>query len=220
LDMYVTINTLFAAAAQDALYRNDLADGNSWFNVSCVGTTSNRSAIGARVRIKSTISGSATWQLREISAHNASTGHNSLRAHFGLGDATTIDSLVVEWPSGIVDIFSNLAPDAFMTVTEGETITSINDSSPNQIHQFNLQQNYPNPFNPTTTIRFSLLRAQRVLLKVYDLQGKEVAALLDEKLPMGEHTAVFDAGNLASGVYVYRLSANATTQAMKAVLLK
>ncbi|MGH1362717.1 MAG: FG-GAP-like repeat-containing protein [Calditrichia bacterium] len=220
LDMYVTINTLFAAAAQDALYRNDLTDGNSWFNVSCVGTTSNRSAIGARVKLKSTISGSPTWQLREISAHNASTGHNSLRAHFGLGDATTIDSLVVEWPSGIVDTFSNLTPDAFMTVTEGETITSINDSSPNQIHQFNLQQNYPNPFNPTTTIRFSLLSAQHVTLKVYDLQGKEVAGLLNQKLPMGEHSTVFDAGSLASGVYVYRLTANTTTQAMKAVLLR
>jgi len=221
LDMYVTFNSLTAGPAQDALYRNDLSNGNSWLNVYCIGTQSNRSAIGARVRVKATISGNSYWQMREISSQNASTGQNSLRAHFGLGDATSIDSLVVEWPSsGIKDIFVNPTPNTFITVTEGETMTSIGDDHRNGIHQFQLQQNYPNPFNPSTTIRFSLNRAEQVTLKVYDLQGKEVATLVESNLPTGEHNVVFDADNLPSGIYVYRLTTGIFSQARKAMLLK
>lgn len=220
LDMYVTLNTLTAGPAQDALYRNDLANGNSWLNVYCIGTQSNRSAIGAKVRVKATISGNTYWQMREISSQNASTGQNSLRNHFGLGDATAIDSLVIDWPSGIQDVFVNPTPNTFIKVSEGETITSISDEGQNTFQHFQLEQNYPNPFNPSTTIRFSLNRSEQVTLKVYDLRGKEVATLLDENLPMGEHGAVFDAGSLPSGVYVYRLTTSSFSQARKAMLLK
>jgi hypothetical protein len=73
-----------------------------------------------------------------------------------------------------------------------------------------LEQNYPNPFNPTTTIRFSLSRHERVRLSVFDVLGREVLALVDGELSSGEHSARFSAagahGPLPSGVYFYRLT--------------
>ncbi|HEV8537995.1 MAG TPA: DUF2341 domain-containing protein [Bacteroidota bacterium] len=75
--------------------------------------------------------------------------------------------------------------------------------------QFLLEQNYPNPFNPTTTIQFSLPRASLVTLKVYNILGQVVATLLDaEALDDGVQEVEFNAGNVASGVYFYRLTAN------------
>lgn len=70
---------------------------------------------------------------------------------------------------------------------------------------FSLEQNYPNPFNPSTTIKFSIQTATPVSLKVYDLLGKEVASLVDEELPSGNYSVDFNANNLASGTYFYRL---------------
>lgn len=68
-----------------------------------------------------------------------------------------------------------------------------------------LAQNYPNPFNPTTTIRFSLPRREYVLLRVFDVLGREVATLVNVELNAGEHAAVFDARDLPAGVYFYEL---------------
>jgi hypothetical protein len=74
-----------------------------------------------------------------------------------------------------------------------------------------LEQNYPNPFNPTTTIRFSLSRRERVRLTVFDVLGRELVTLLDGEVNSGEHTVRFSAtgphGQWTSGVYLYRLSA-------------
>lgn len=72
---------------------------------------------------------------------------------------------------------------------------------------FTLGHNYPNPFNPSTSIDFSVVSAGEVTLAVYDLLGREVAVLVNEKLDPGNYTVRFDAGNLASGVYVCRMRA-------------
>jgi len=72
---------------------------------------------------------------------------------------------------------------------------------------FELQQNYPNPFNPVTTIRYHLPVNSEVDLRVYDALGHEVAVLVGEKQPAGTREIVFDAANLSSGFYFYRLVA-------------
>lgn len=77
--------------------------------------------------------------------------------------------------------------------------------------QFSLEQNYPNPFNPVTTIRYALPGSQKVSLKVFDSLGRETAGLTEGEKSPGWHTVIFDASNLASGVYFYRLSTSLFT---------
>jgi hypothetical protein len=72
---------------------------------------------------------------------------------------------------------------------------------------FSLSQNYPNPFNPSTTIGFALPTSGRVVLKVYDLLGREMATLLDGQRAAGTYNLSFNAAEYSSGVYLYRLSA-------------
>ena len=83
-----------------------------------------------------------------------------------------------------------------------------------------LSQNYPNPFNPSTTINFSLPIAGYVKLVVYDILGNEVSELIDEKMNAGNYQVKFDGSKLASGVYVYSLTAGEFKQTKKMVLIK
>lgn len=85
---------------------------------------------------------------------------------------------------------------------------------------YSLNQNYPNPFNPTTTIEYGLPQPEFVTLKIYDLLGREVMTLIKEKQKAGEHRVSFDAGSLASGVYVYRLKAGEFIKSHKMILLR
>ncbi|NBC17997.1 MAG: T9SS type A sorting domain-containing protein [Bacteroidetes bacterium] len=85
---------------------------------------------------------------------------------------------------------------------------------------FALAANYPNPFNPQTTIRYALPQAAEVRLVVYDVLGREVAVLVDGMRPAGRHQAVFEAANLPSGVYLYRLDADSFTQTRRMLLVK
>lgn len=98
------------------LYRNN-SNGNHWVTVQGVGRVSNRSAIGARVRVQATIQGKTYWQMREISCGNGWSG-NSLDAHFGLGDATKATTLRIEWPSGIVQELHDVPVDHYLTIEE------------------------------------------------------------------------------------------------------
>lgn len=83
-----------------------------------------------------------------------------------------------------------------------------------------LYQNYPNPFNPTTAISFQLSAIGHVTLKVFDVLGREVATLVDKVKQPGMHSVQFDAGNLASGVYFYRLESGSFVATRKLLLLK
>ncbi|MBI5473612.1 MAG: right-handed parallel beta-helix repeat-containing protein [Ignavibacteriae bacterium] len=108
------------------------------------------------------------------------------------------------------------------------TITaSANVARENPPPAFMLHQNYPNPFNPTTLIRFSVRRpsdkvevSEMAMLNVYDILGREITQLLHERLPAGLHELRFDASNLPSGVYFYRLIAGGFVQTRRMLLLK
>ena len=86
--------------------------------------------------------------------------------------------------------------------------------------QFILSQNYPNPFNPTTAVGYQLPTASEVKLIVYDLLGREVAVLVNERKVVGSYEVKFDAAGLASGVYLYRLTAGDFVQTRKMVVIK
>ncbi len=99
------------------LYRNN-TNRNNWISIKLVGTVSNRSGIGAKVRLKATVGGTNRWQLRQISGGDGYGQMNGLRAHFGLGDATNIDTVRIEWPSGTVQELRDVWTNQFLTVTE------------------------------------------------------------------------------------------------------
>ena len=82
-----------------------------------------------------------------------------------------------------------------------------------------LAQNYPNPFNPTTTIKFYLKRSGKVKLSVYNIIGQKVADLINQELPSGFHKIKFNASNLASGVYIYRLDVGDKFISVKKMIL-
>jgi hypothetical protein len=103
--------------------------------------------------------------------------------------------------------------DAFKLKTGVKTLNTTPTS-------FALSQNYPNPFNPTTNIKYSIPSEMQVSLKVYDILGREVASLVNEKQVGGSYQVNFDASKLASGVYIYRLDAGTFVQSKKMILIK
>ena len=86
--------------------------------------------------------------------------------------------------------------------------------------EFALFDNYPNPFNPTTTIEYAIPKASFVVLKIYDIIGEEVASLVNEQKPGGNYSVKFDASNLSSGIYFYRITSGNFMATKKLILLK
>ena len=86
--------------------------------------------------------------------------------------------------------------------------------------EFKLEQNYPNPFNPSTNIVYSIPENGFVALKVFDLLGEEVATLVNEPMQSGTYSVQFDAKNLSSGTYFYRLQTEKFTDTKRMLYLK
>ena len=107
-----------AWAQDNFLYENTGSD-NHWVQIKCIGTAANISAIGTKIRVKATINGESVWQMREISSQTGHASQNNPIACFGLGDATTIDSIKVEWPGGLVQGWANPPIDRLLIITEG-----------------------------------------------------------------------------------------------------
>ncbi len=83
-----------------------------------------------------------------------------------------------------------------------------------------LKQNYPNPFNPTTNISFDLPKESTVQLQIYDIQGKLVSTLVNERMDEGTHSVSYNSSGLPSGVYFYRLQTDEFTDIKRMLLLK
>jgi len=98
--------------------------------------------------------------------------------------------------------------------------TGVNGTHPFAPRTYVLNQNYPNPFNPSTTITYELPKSSVVRLSVYDLLGREVSVLVNERRNAGSHEVNFDAAGLSSGTYIYRLQAGDFVQTRRLVLLK
>jgi len=106
-------------------------------------------------------------------------------------------------------------------VSKTVTPLAVSDNTPlKSPANFHLYPNYPNPFNPQTTIRFNISAATNVTLRIFNINGQLLQTLLHERMNAGEHSIIFDANHLASGVYYYQFQTSRTTETRKMILLR
>jgi hypothetical protein len=134
-------------------------------------------------------------------------------------DEFTVDKEVWLKPEDVANGFDTVVEEAIawidsLTVGIEEQISEANPST------YHLSQNYPNPFNPVTTIKYQIPELSFVALKVYDVLGNEVAILVNEEKPIGTYELTWNAENLSSGVYFYKLQAGSFVETKKMLLLK
>lgn len=132
-----------------------------------------------------------------------------------LGDALTLLHRVVASDGQL----STAGPAAQITLVRGRLV-SVEDDLKDLPTSFALEQNYPNPFNPTTTIVYDLPSESRVRLAVYDMLGRRISTLVDKIQPPGRHEVSFAAGELTSGLYLYRLEAGDYLESRSMLLAK
>src|ERR1035437_3811964 len=176
--------------------------------------------------------------------HNASTVFDSLRsvslfglptetrvyttgypvtwiwAHYYLSKNIGMSFLIQEYEVALT--INELKGAVIKGIVYGDTsnIVGINDKYPAHPDKFVLSQNYPNPFNPTTTINYSIPKAGNVKLTIYNVIGSKVATIVNEYKQAGNYSVQFNAGNRASGIYLYRLESGNYSAAKKFILLK
>lgn len=195
LDLFINGNQ----ATIRGLFRNELpaAADRNWLNISLEGTNSNRSAIGAKVRVKANIDTTAVWQRRDISAQNAFCGQNDLRVHVGLGKATVADSIVIEWPSGLVEYYTALAANQFVSYVEGP-MTGIEK---NHLREYPMTI-YPNPANSQVILRAELdNRFHQTEVRVVSVTGQEMLKISKGTEIPGVFEESIDVSDWPSGMY-------------------
>ena len=132
-------------------------------------------------------------------------------------DNNFIKKITVDRANNNIWILNN---EAGIFIYNHEGIVSVQNILSEMPLDFKLYQNYPNPFNPSTTINYLLPEGGNVTLKIYDILGQEVTTLVNKKQSAGKYKVKFDAGNLSSGIYFYRLIADNFWKTKKMILLK
>ncbi len=213
LDIY-----LANSGTSNFLFHNEYQPATHWLGVRLVGILSNKAAIGALVRVVT----SDGTQIRQISGGSGYCSQSSLVAHFGVGDYTIVDTVEVRWPSGVVYDTTLVDADQVIEITE-EGISGLADTDLPQAHLYPAQ---PNPFKTSVLVRFALPSPMRVSLRVYDVRGQLVEALVDGQVySPGDHRLSWSGLNregqqVASGIYFMRLEAGGSTSTRRVVYLK
>lgn len=209
LDLFVS-NGSTSNPINNFLYQNITSNSNNYIVLKLKGCTFNKSAIGVKVTLKA----GGKRMLRYVQGGNGS--QSMLWPHFGLGAATVVDSIIVDWTTGNRQILTNVSVNQFLLIDE--CLTGV--ISTQLPVKYELKQNYPNPFNPVTQIEYSLLKSGNVNLAVYDLSGKLVSTLVNESQSYGTYRYDFDASNFASGIYIYEIRTSDFVSTKKMVLIK
>ena len=204
------------------VYRNDQATGNHWFELDLIHPNGASSCPGARVRI---VTDGDQVQIREVAAGGGWLSSDAPTVHFGLGEATVIDTLKVTMPGCIWPMQTNLPADQVLTLAGVSASPVHEEDSDLPGLEAGLYSCYPNPFNPTVTIRFGLQEPGHAMLKIFDVAGRLVRVLVDEPRSAGLQNEVWrgrdQAGrSVASGSYFVLLEAENVTDVRSVILLR
>jgi hypothetical protein len=237
---------LLMAGSDFALFENT-ASGNYWLNLKLVGVKSNRDALGARAHVKAVIRGEPVLQTRTVYNQDGFL-QNSLEQVFGLGDAAVAENILIEWPSGIWQVLSDVEADQFLTITEDTSETALSkimnlsareallaglfeSTGKPALNESALPVEYvllpcvPNPFNPSTEIRYELPRPAHVNLRVFNARGQVMLNLVNELQPSGRYQVLWngcdDLGtSVPSGLYLCRLETAGVVKTIKMILVR
>lgn len=209
MDLFVT-NGSTGSLTNNYLYENVTPNAGNYITIKLKGCTLNKSAIGARIKI---VTGNLK-QMREISGGISS--QSMLWQHFGLGNAAIIDSVIVFWTTGNVQMLTNVKINQDLTVTECP-VGILSNQMP---VKYELKQNYPNPFNPFTQIEYSIVKSSNVKVSIYDVTGKFIGMPVNEFKGSGNYSIEFNGTDLASGIYIYKIETEEFTAVKKMMLVK
>lgn len=193
------------------------------FSVNVIGSANNELPLVDSTKAWYRRHGTSPWvplALREVAEV---AGNEGIIMQGDLGAATAQDSVAIDLRVASKTVHGytvdQITSPAFAV---GNWDTILTDTTPSQgiPNQFALEQNYPNPFNPATTIRYQLPAFGPVVLKVYDVLGREVATLVNEEKAAGKYSVTWNASSMSSGVYFYRLQAGAHSETKKLLVLK
>ncbi len=199
-NIYVIFNTVVP--------KDTLPDGANWMDVYAAGSGDGGASWGPPVNVTSNPGAQDLWgTLADLVDANL---HIVYGTHNYLGDLTNA-------AGAALDHYYLAVPKTSIPLVGGRVDDRPGAGVPNS---FVLQQNHPNPFNPSTAITFSLPASVNVTLEVYNMVGQKVATLVDGKLAAGDHTVNWNAQEVPSGVYFYKLEATNFSQTRKMVLMK
>ena len=141
---------------------------------------------------------------------------------------TSLDTTVVLWNNSADQYFilhtstipTTVQLDPNNWILKAVTLSGIDDEQAEVPTSFKLEQNFPNPFNPSTTVKYSIPNHSKVIIKVYDILGNEIATLLSEEKPVGTYEVNWNAASLPSGVYFYQMQAGSLLETKKMILMK
>lgn len=194
------LDLLISGASDNGLYENTTTQ-TDFINIKLVGVASNKSGIGAKIRVKA----HGFWQLREISSQNTFNGMNMLNVHFGFGAtgplALIIDSIKIEWPSGTIDICTNVFPNVFYTAIEGQCLipTALIEVEIRN-KDFFIKSVFPNPVKDKLSFNYHLELPAAFTVSVVDINGKTALKQVINSQSNND-TLSFDVKNLPAGFY-------------------
>ncbi|MBX2828146.1 MAG: VCBS repeat-containing protein [Flavobacteriaceae bacterium] len=186
----------------NSFFRNDLANGNNWVKFKLKGTESNQSGIGAKVWITS----QGITQMREVSAASTFFGMNSLIQHFGLNTASSLDQVLVQWPTGSLESFDGLGINSTHVLEEGQGVLSVESTATkNEILV------YPNPVTADLLIAMRQSTFEEAVnISIYDLKGAQVYSAPVEELDASRIVMIpqSELSSLKEGIYILTLTTN------------
>lgn len=196
------------------------------------GIIRNRSNEAPRIYYRKTTNNGVNWTAYTSANYTSTTTRDTfyfqvpgssygtkVEYYFAAQDIALPNSLATTLPSGGSGINppGTTAPSTRFTFNVTTSVSVISNEVPGEYKLFN---NYPNPFNPSTKIKFNIVKSGYVTLKVYDITGKLITTLVNQKLQAGEFNVDFDGRELASGLYIYKIQADDFTDTKKMMLIK